>query len=292
MEVISTSGGVRAFVGSRRQVTRAPCVVVPTMGALHAGHASLIRLGAEIAAQRGFAAGCVVTVFVNPTQFNEAADFARYPRTLEADSMVCRSAGASMVLAPSQEDVYPPGELIAAPALPPQATEPGLEDAARPGHFLGVCQVVARLLDLIRPEVAVFGEKDWQQLQVVRAMVRREGWPVEVVGGPTVREPDGLAMSSRNMFLTGDDRTRAREISTSLHRAGAAEGPEEAERVLRAGLEASGIRPDYAAVRDAATLMPVQWQGRAEAGWRMLVAARVGAVRLLDNAPWPWGGPA
>lgn len=285
MEVISTPREVGAFMTARRSRGRAGCVVVPTMGALHAGHRALIVRAREVAQRRGLEAGCVVTIFVNPTQFNDRTDYARYPRTLEADLEACRVSGASAVLVPERDDVYPPGRTPPVPALPPQATEPRLEDAARPGHFAGVCQVVARLFDMVQPDVAVFGEKDWQQLCVVSAMVRRDRIAVEILGSSTVREPDGLAMSSRNVFLSPEDRRRALAISRSLRAAGAAPSPASAEGLLREGLQAEGIEPDYAVVRDADTLMPL---AAAPGGaCRMLVAAKVGPVRLLDNMPWP-----
>jgi pantoate--beta-alanine ligase len=143
---------------------------VPTMGALHEGHAELIRRAATIARERGLAAGCSVSIFVNPTQFDDKKDFDRYPQTLAADLALCEAAGAACVYAPRVLDIYPPDAPIPVPALPGVATSPQLEDAFRPGHFAGVCQVVARLFDLVRPAIAVFGEKDWQQLQVVGPM--------------------------------------------------------------------------------------------------------------------------
>src|SRR5262249_1123515 len=141
----------------------AGCVLVPTMGALHEGHAALIRRGAAMARERGVAGGGVVSIFVNPTQFNEASDSQRYPRTLEAGTAMGRECGASVVFAPAAPEVYPPDWSVPVPPLPAVAQRPGLEDAARPGHFAGVCQVVLRLFELVRPAVSLFGEKDWQQ---------------------------------------------------------------------------------------------------------------------------------
>ncbi len=261
-------------------------VLIPTMGALHAGHAALVRAGAGL---RGTGQAVVVSVFVNPTQFNDAADLARYPRTLEADAEVCRRAGADVVFAPSVEEVYPPGEVVPTPALPGVATRPGLEDALRPGHFAGVCQVVARLFELVKPSAAVFGEKDWQQLQVVRAMVAGEGrggrfGGVRIVASPTVREADGLAMSSRNVFLRPEERARAGAIHRALGRARGERGVEAAERAMREELEASGLEVQYAVVRDARTLE--RYVGGGGGGGRALVAARLGSVRLIDNAAW------
>lgn len=278
MRVVTTKQELAAAM----QATRAS-VLVPTMGALHAGHASLIQQGAEIAERRNYDGGCVVTIFVNPTQFNEAADYQRYPKTLDADLAICAANGASCVIAPTPEMVYPPDETTPVPPLPEQATKPRLEDRLRPGHFEGVCQVVLRLFQLTKPKAAVFGEKDWQQLQVVRAMTREQGLSIDIIPGATIREEGGLAMSSRNRFLTPDERTRALAISRSLRSAGAEPSPHAAEQRLATDLAAAGIVPDYAVIRDAETLLaPIA--GRP---MRAIVAGRVGTVRLLDNAPWP-----
>ena len=278
MRVVTTKHELAAAL----QTSRAS-VLVPTMGALHAGHASLIQQGAEIAERRSYDGGCVVTIFVNPTQFNDAADFQRYPKTLEADLAICAANGAACVVTPTPEMVYPPDESIPVPPLPEQATKPFLEDRLRPGHFEGVCQVVLRLFQLTKPKAAIFGEKDWQQLQVVRAMTREQGLSIEIIPGPTVREEGGLAMSSRNRFLTPDERIRAFAISRGLRAAGTESTPQDAERRLGAELASAGIAPDYAVVRDAETLL-APMPGRPV---RAIVAGRVGTVRLLDNAPWP-----
>lgn len=257
---------------------------MPTMGALHAGHAELVRL-ARTHADR-LAARVVVTVFVNPTQFNESSDFDRYPRTLDADLSACADAGADAVLAPAPDTVYPPGRPVPVPELPTVATEPGLEDAFRPGHFAGVCQVVARLFDLTQPAAGVFGEKDWQQLQVVRAMTRAQQRPTEIIPAPTVREPDGLAMSSRNRLLDARSRAAAPGIHRAMAAASAATDPGRAEHALARSLADAGITPEYAVVRDAQTLLAPR-----DRPCRVLVAARVGGVRLIDNAPWPAPNP-
>jgi pantoate--beta-alanine ligase len=262
------------------------CVLVPTMGALHEGHAALVRRGAELARARGLWAGCVVTVFVNPTQFDEPADLERYPRTPDRDAELCRKAGASCVLMPSVADVYPAGPQPV--PVPDSGRLPGLEDAHRPGHFAGVAQVVRRLCEMTAPEVVVLGEKDWQQLQVLSAMFREQGLPISVEPFATVREPDGLAMSSRNRFLTPGARRRGLAISRALREAGAAPDPDAAEAVMTATLAQAGLTPDYAVVREATTLLRPAVPGPGTR-WRALVAARVGEVRLLDNAPWPVG---
>lgn len=264
-------------------------VLVPTMGALHAGHAALVREGTRIARERGLAGGCVASVFVNPTQFDESSDFSRYPRTLEADALLCAAAGASAVWAPEVQEMYPPGVDVPVGDLPAVATEPGLEDGHRPGHFAGVVQVVRRLFALTRPAAAVFGEKDWQQLAVVRAMVAGEGLGVEIIGWPTQRDADGMAMSSRNRFLSAEDRARGLSLRRALEAARGEADPVAAEGAMRRVLGEHGVhRADYAVVRDAATLRALSPGERVEAGrGRALIAARVGSVRLLDNAAWP-----
>jgi pantoate--beta-alanine ligase len=255
------------------------------MGALHEGHAALIRAAGALATSREMAGGCVVSIFVNPTQFNERGDYERYPRDLDEDLKVCDQAGAACVFAPREEDVYPPGEKAEAVKLPAVATEPGLEDAHRPGHFAGVCQVVKRLFELVKPTSAMFGDKDWQQLQVIRAMTKELKLPVEILGAPTIREPDGLAMSSRNRFLSPENREQALAISRALRQSLGAANVEAAEEVMGIVLREFGIEPEYAVVREATTLTRPR-EVTPETQWRALIAARVGAVRLIDNAPW------
>ncbi|HYE02462.1 MAG TPA: pantoate--beta-alanine ligase [Phycisphaerales bacterium] len=269
-------------------------VVVPTMGALHAGHVRLIERARGAAEDLGARSPVVVTIFVNPTQFNDPGDLVRYPRTPEADLEACAAAGADAVFLPGAAEVYPPGATVRVPELPAVATQPGLEDAHRPGHFAGVCQVVLRLFELCRPRAAIFGEKDWQQLRVVEAMTRRERPEVRIVSAATVREPDGLAMSSRNRLLEPRWRAAARAIPEALAEAAAAPNPDLAQDRLRERLEAAGLAVEYAVVRDGATLRPVAdpaaWRAPGRGPLRALVAARAGDVRLIDNAPWP--GPA
>jgi pantoate--beta-alanine ligase len=268
-------------------------VLVPTMGALHEGHASLIRQAVQVAASRGEAGGVIVSIFVNPTQFNDPADFARYPKTLDADLALCESAGATAVFVPSVVTIYPQGQIISPPPLPAVAREPGLEDARRPGHFAGVAQVVKRLFEIVRPAAAIFGEKDWQQLQVVRAMTHEQGLGVEIIPGPTIRENDGLAMSSRNRFLTAEERGRAGAISWALCVANKAETIGEAERLMRTVLHRAGMQVEYAVVREAASLRAVsrvtlnpRFSGHRPRPMRALIAARLGSVRLIDNTAW------
>jgi pantoate--beta-alanine ligase len=246
------------------------------MGALHAGHAELVAT-----ARRNVTAddAVVVSIFVNPLQFAPGEDLDRYPRTFDADLEVCAEQGADLVFAPSGEEVYPGGD--------PQVTvEPGplgadLEGASRPGHFRGVLTVVAKLFGLVDPDVAVFGEKDYQQLVLVRRMVDDLCMSVDVIGAETVREPNGLALSSRNDYLSGEERMVAGVLSSAL-RAGAVAGSRGEGAVLTAAhavlASQFGVQLDYLALR-APDLQPPPDSGEA----RLLVAARVGTTRLLDN---------
>jgi pantoate--beta-alanine ligase len=275
---------------------------VPTMGALHEGHATLIRTAAAYAKLHALS-HVVVTIFVNPTQFNDPADFQRYPKTLEADLKICAEAGATGVFVPSVTDIYGEHNIsnIAKPAedtLPPVAREPKLEDAQRPGHFAGVCQVVRRLFDLLRPAAAHFGEKDWQQLQVITQMTALANLPTRILPVPTVREPGGLAMSSRNRFLSEAQRTTALAISRALRECTSDVTPAEAERTLHRVLLEYNITPQYATVRHAHTLLPFAdpnaplnhghniSNDSAPPPARALIAAQVGSVRLIDNDAW------
>ncbi len=276
MQVLTTNSQLHAW----HDAHHGPVAFVPTMGALHKGHASLVRLASTWAATMGGRA--LVSVFVNPTQFNEKVDFDRYPKTLDADVAMCADSGAHAVWAPAVQDIYPPDQNIRVPSMPPVADGPSLEDGFRPGHFAGVAQVVLRLFELVRPTAAFFGEKDWQQLGLIRAMTARELPHIEIVGAPTTREPDGLAMSSRNVFLSPDERKRALAISAALAEADTAASPGEAEAIMASVLALADISPDYAVVRDAATLLAP----RAGHPMRALIAARVGKVRLIDNSPW------
>jgi len=266
--------------------------LVPTMGALHAGHRALIARAAR-ERDAGFGGAVVVSVFVNPAQFDEASDFEAYPRALGGDMELAGGWGADAVFAPSVEAVYPgwPGgpEVERGVELPGVVVGKGLEDEYRPGHFEGVYRVCRRLFELVRPGCAVFGEKDWQQLKLVEAMSEREGLGVRVVGEATVREGgelSGLALSSRNVHLRVEDREAALGLSRGI--AAAREvgrrggGVAEAESSARAVMERSGGRVEYAAVRDATTCGAVV-EGRPA---RVLVAARVGVTRLIDNDAW------
>jgi pantoate--beta-alanine ligase len=260
----------------RLRAQRGRVALVPTMGALHAGHAALIDH-----AHAGLRPhdALVVSIFVNPMQFGPGEDLDRYPRSFDADLALCGSHGVDVVLAPSVEEVYPGGE-------PRVVVDPGklgtvLEGASRPGHFRGVLTVVAKLFGLVRPDLAVFGDKDYQQLVLVRRMVADLCMGVEVSGAETVREVDGLALSSRNQYLDPNDRLSAPALSRALA-AGALAGPRGAEDVLAAACKVlsgtTGVEVDYLALT-APDLGPPPVSGEA----RLLVAARVGPTRLIDN---------
>jgi len=264
-------------------------VFVATMGALHEGHAKLVEQAATIAHARTPRIPVVVSVFVNPTQFGEAIDFDRYPRIIETDTALCDRAGADCVFAPTIETIYPPCGPTPVPPLPDVATRPALEDRFRVGHFAGVCQVIHRMFKLLKPAVAIFGEKDWQQLRVIDAMNREQNLGVEIVGAPTHREPDGLAMSSRNRFLVGEDRRRALSISRALRAASNQPTVALAETEMQTIIRSTGATLEYAVIRDATTLEPIDPDQRLDAlarPARALAAARFGEVRLIDNMPW------
>jgi len=249
--------------------------LVPTMGALHEGHASLMRVAREHVADGPL----VVSIFVNPLQFGAGEDLDRYPRTLDEDLKVCEREGVDIVFAPSVEEVYPGGE-------PRVSVEPGplatvLEGSTRPGHFRGVLTVVAKLFGLVRPDVAVFGEKDYQQLVLIRRMVLDLNMPVRVVGAPTQREVDGLALSSRNRYLEAEQRQEAVALSRTLlaAREVAEYGADVALDAARAELRRTvGVDLDYLALTDPDLGAPPS-AGEA----RLLVAAKVGTTRLIDN---------
>jgi len=251
---------------------------VPTMGALHAGHLALVERAA---------AECddvAVSIFVNPTQFGPGEDFGRYPRTLAADIAALSGRGVRWLLAPPVEAIYPPGDATRIEVGGPAS---GFEGELRPGHFTGVATVVCKLLLAVPAQAAYFGAKDWQQTLVVKRMVRDLGLPIEIVVCPTVREPDGLAISSRNAYLTAADRRRAVVLSESLAVAASAwaagDGAVAIAEAMRSHLEAAGLAVDYAAVVDAESLAAATDSRPAVA----LVAGRLGTTRLIDNRLLP-----
>ena len=261
--------------------------VVMTMGALHDGHAALIRAARNAVGLHGTV---IVTVYVNALQFNDADDLARYPRTLDADVLIAERAGADVVWAPQPHDVFPDGSDAFTTDASDFETPYGplgdiLEGAARPGHFTGMLTVVRALLAATTPAKAFFGEKDYQQLALIRRMVQAYALAAEVVGVPTVREPDGLALSSRNRFLDAHQRAQALALHAAL--TAAAHDCASAERAIasaRKVIANADLQPDYiAVVGEDFTQVPVAGQAR------MLIACKVGDVRLIDNAPLMMG---
>jgi pantoate--beta-alanine ligase len=271
----------RAELSGALAEARQPVGLVPTMGALHDGHASLIRKAHDENAT------VVVSIFVNPRQFNEASDFQAYPRDEEADVRTCGAAGASLVFIPSVEEVYPDG--FQTSVRVGTLTEP-LEGAARPGHFEGVTTVVAILLTLAGADRAYFGQKDAQQLLVIRRMAEDLGLATEIVACPIVREPDGLALSSRNVRLTALQRAAAPVLRRALDAAcaGYDAGERDAE-ILRATMRATLAEeplavPEYVSCADPETLLELR---RIDGEALLSMAVRFGTVRLIDNAPLP-----
>ena len=251
--------------------------LVPTMGALHEGHLSLVDLAGERAEV------VVVSVFVNPTQFGPHEDFDRYPRDLERDVRLLASRGASIVFAPDTRTMYPEPTLT---TITMRGITDDLEGVHRPGHFDGVLTIVAKLFHVVQPDVAVFGQKDAQQAAAIRRMVADLDFPIEIVVGPTVREPDGLALSSRNAFLSSADRLEALALHAALDRASslAREGIDDADRLLEAIREELSRHPDvavdYVAIVERDSFRPVR---RLSVPAVAAVAARIGGTRLIDN---------
>jgi pantoate--beta-alanine ligase len=278
LPIFARARELREFLGTWRMRAKR-IALVPTMGNLHAGHYSLIRLAREHA-------DCVVaSVFVNPTQFGPHEDFARYPRTPEADAAGLAASGCDALFMPGVEEMYPYGAAATVRVSVPDLGDI-LEGAVRPGHFDGVATVVAKLFNLVQPDVAVFGRKDYQQLLVIRRMTRDLAYPIEIVDAPTAREATGLAMSSRNQYLDAAQRERATLIQATLQkmreamRAGI-EKRESVEAAAEKNLRAVGFEPDYAVIRKADDLgVPVSGEG---APLIALIAARVGSTRLIDN---------
>jgi pantoate--beta-alanine ligase len=256
---------------------------VPTMGALHAGHIALVEEG------RRRARHVIASIFVNPTQFGAGEDLDRYPRREASDAQMLDAAGVEILWAPDVAAIYPDGPAISVRAGPLGAE---LDGAARPGHFDGVATVVARLFELVEPDLALFGEKDFQQLLVIRQMVLALALPVEIVAVPTQRDADGVALSSRNLYLSPEDRRSARALPRALGEASQAiaDGAAPGDALARAheALARAGFAPiDYVELRDAETLAPVE---RVERPARLLAAAWLGTTRLIDNlavAPRP-----
>lgn len=292
MNVLHSIADFRAWRNTLSRRTLTP--FVPTMGALHQGHASLVKQARTMAATP--AGAVIASIFVNPTQFGPQEDFAKYPRTLEADCRLLSDAGCDAVFAPSAEEMYPGiAELSTQHAAMQTSVDPGpliavLEGELRPGHFRGVCTVVAKLLNIVQPSHLLLGQKDFQQQAILRQMCADLNFPVEVITCPTLREPDGLAMSSRNRYLTADERSRAVALWEALSwaRQAYAAGLRDAGEI-DAGMEqrvaARGLQSQYALVAHARTLAPFRdaSHGRVEAPAVLLLAAKLGTTRLIDN---------
>jgi len=279
--LVRTRAEVRAWVAARRREGKR-IGLVPTMGYLHAGHLSLVDRA------RRTADAVAMSIFVNPLQFGPSEDLDRYPRNLERDLELAGGAGTELVFAPPAGEMYPHGEPRVS-ILPDAEIGGRMDGGSRPGHFRGVLTVVAKLFGIFTPDVAVFGQKDWQQATLIRRMVADLDIAVEVDVAPIVREPDGLAMSSRNVYLSPQERASARALSRALEavRARYAAGERDAavlRNALWSGISAPGVDPEYAVVADPETLADAE---RAGHGTLLAVAARVGSTRLIDNALLP-----
>ena len=293
MQTIQQLEALRAQIADWRRAGET-IAFVPTMGNLHAGHLALIG------AARGRAARVVASIFVNPLQFGAGEDFGAYPRTFAQDQTALGESGCDLLFAPAVETMYPDGQ-----EGHTRVEVPGLSDilcgASRPGHFVGVATVVCKLFNMVQPDLALFGEKDFQQLLVIRRMTADLALPVSVLGMPTVREADGLAMSSRNGYLTADERRRAPGLYRALHSAAAAlESARDVAAAEAAGLaavESAGLRPDYLRIRRARDLAPAGANADDPAAGDLIIlaAAYLGRARLIDNLrirPSAAGSPA
>ena len=274
MQIARTLPELRAATATLRQ-HHASIAMVPTMGALHAGHQTLVRTAVASGA------GVVTSIFVNPTQFAEGEDLSRYPRDEPGDLRALEASGCHLAWLPDVETMYPPGNATMIDVAGPAE---GWEGAARPGHFRGVATVCARLFGQVRPDAAYFGEKDWQQVQVVTRMVADLLLPLRIVPIPTVREPDGLAMSSRNRFLSPHERATAPMLHAQLQAAAAAlaDGEPAAPVLARAAatLDRHDFAVEYFALVDGSSLQPIT---QTHPCGRLITTARLGSVRLLDN---------
>jgi pantoate--beta-alanine ligase len=273
---LTTIPDLRSWTRTQRDARRS-IGLVPTMGYLHEGHLALV----DEARQRADAV--VMTIFVNPLQFGPNEDLARYPRDLARDRALAVGRGVDALFIPPLDVMYPPGSEV---RVTPGSTADRWEGAVRPGHFTGVLTVVAKLFHLIEPDLACFGQKDIQQLTLIKRMVRDLDWPIEIVAVPTVREPDGMALSSRNAYLGAEDRARARVLSRALlaaHQAwceGETRGQAIEERMRQELKTTPGVAVDYIAIVEPQTLTPV---GVVNAETVVAIAGRVGGTRLIDN---------
>ena len=276
MEIIESAEAAHAFVAANRQRR----VLVPTMGALHRGHLELIRVAREVAGGDGHVS---VSIFVNPLQFEPGSDFDRYPRPASADEQACREAGVDLLFRPAPSEMYFADRSV---TVDEHSLGERLCGASRPGHFRGVCTVVTKLFHLLAPQAAIFGEKDFQQLAIIRRLVRDLNFAIEIVGVPTVREPDGLALSSRNQYLSTEERAQAPLLRHALLEAVklARSGEVAADRIVGQVREriasASHARIDYVELVDADNLQP---QSEPTANSLIAVAVFFGKTRLIDN---------
>ena len=271
MKILTTIADAQTLLRAKRRV------LVPTMGALHKAHGELIRVARDAAAED---AEVAVSIFVNPLQFEPGADYNRYPRPEKADEEFCRSAGVDLLFRPSAEEVYPMDRSTFVEETSLSST---LEGKSRPGHFRGVCTVVAKLFNILAPDAAVFGEKDFQQLAVIRRMVRDLNFNIDIIAVPTVREEDGLACSSRNQYLNPEERKQAAVLHKALMAAKNADKKSASDVVALAQeviKEAHLARIDYVEVADAETLQPVKTAGPNS---MLLLAVSFGETRLIDN---------
>lgn len=278
MELLSTKAELRSWLASRTSRRR---VLVPTMGALHRGHTSLF----DLAAEQGEGVDIIATLFVNPTQFGPNEDYDAYPRTLENDLALCRAHHVTAVFQPTPEEMYAEDRSI---SIRETSLSTRLCGASRPGHFDGVCLVVAKLFLLTQPNLAIFGEKDFQQLAILRRMVRDLDFPIEIVGAPTVREEDGLALSSRNTYLTPTERAEAPELHRALRYGAEKLGsspsatPEAVLEEMRERIDrCSSAQVDYLEIVDESSLQPILPEDRRR--WRIIAAVFFGRTRLIDN---------
>lgn len=276
MKIIENVAAAQTHARSRAR----RCVLVPTMGALHEGHLELIRVAHKDAGADGEVA---VSIFVNPLQFEPGSDLEKYPRPKNRDEEICREAGVDLLFRPTANEMYANDRSV---FVDETALAMGLEGASRQGHFRGVCTVVAKLFHLLVPDAAVFGEKDYQQRAIVRRMVRDLNFPIEIVGVPTVREPDGLALSSRNQYLSATERMDATVLSRALRDAKerVAAGETSVAQLLSFAIgtieAANSARVDYVSIVDDETLEPLQI---VKSNARMLLAVFIGQSRLIDN---------
>ena len=276
LKVIGSISAAKRLIGT----ARSPLVLVPTMGALHRGHATLIDRARTLAGPRGTV---VVSIFVNPTQFGPKEDFSRYPRPFAADKKLCAIHGADVVFHPTPRQIYPNGYST---YVEETSLSSLLCGASRPGHFRGVCTVVLQLFQIIQPQLAVFGLKDFQQCAVIRRMVRDLHLPVRIVPVDTVREPDGLALSSRNQYLSPEERRQAPVLRAALvaakkaWRGGETNAARLRQRIIKKIATAPLARVDYVEIADADTLQPIE---RADRNTVMALAVFFGRTRLIDN---------